>query len=318
MYTDSDDDDRETGLDFQFGNHSPGYPAPDINPNSHYDQSFDLSDSSNDSDKYTPGMGKSPAVGSGAPAAQSPSRKPRYDEDDDDFGLDNGGRYSPRANRSNTPDEDFGEKSEMASLFGLIAKFQPEPVEISVHWKPFVPELVPAIGTIDAFIKVPRPDGELDDLGLVIIDEPSIAQSNPQVLRMELREKYGVVSPGNESDGYVGSIEDPVKNYKALESWLESIEEIHRNRPPPTVIYTSKMPEFEDLMEPWPESFEEVLKSLPLPTSEIDLTLEEYARMVLALLEIPVSGNIIESLHHMFTLYAQFEGNYYFKSQEQQ
>ncbi|MBR0306437.1 MAG: DUF624 domain-containing protein, partial [Lachnospiraceae bacterium] len=39
--------------------------------------------------------------------------------------------------------------------------------------------------------------------------EPSIAQSNPQVLRMELREQYGVTSPGNESDGYIGAIEDP-------------------------------------------------------------------------------------------------------------
>jgi intraflagellar transport protein 46 len=42
--------------------------------------------------------------------------------------------------------------------------------------------------TVDAFVKVPHPDGEADALGLVIVDEPSVAQSNPQILRMELRE----------------------------------------------------------------------------------------------------------------------------------
>lgn len=238
---------------------------------------------------------------------------------DDD--LNNGGDFDryrtsyPQQPGSNLPDDDIAEGSDMASLFSLISKFQPEPVEISVHWKPFIPDLVPAIGAIDAFIKVPRPDGEMDDLGLVIVDEPSISQSNPQILRMELREQYGINSPANEGDGYIGFIENPQKNRKALMSWLESIEEVHRNRPPPTFIYSSKMPELEQLMEPWPEEFEETLNAVPLPSAEMDLSFEDYAKVICSLLEIPVRGNIIESLHHLFSLYAQFEGNQYFQSQ---
>lgn len=220
--------------------------------------------------------------------------------------------------RLNSPDDDnFGNGSDMASLFSLITNFQPEPVEISVHWKPFIPDLIPAIGQIDAFIKIPRPDGEMDELGLVVVDEPSISQSNPQIQRMELREQYGINSPANEGDGYIGFIEDPQKNRKALTSWLESIEEVHRNRPPPTFIYSSKMPELEQLMEPWPEEFEETLKSVPLPSAEMDLSFEDYAKVICSLLEIPVHGNIIESLHHLFSLYAQFEGNQYFQSQRE-
>ena len=232
---------------------------------------------------------------------------------DDD--LNNGTNFDHYRPGSNLPDDDIAEGSDMASLFSLISKFQPEPVEISVHWKPFIPDLVPAIGAIDAFIKVPRPDGEMDDLGLVIVDEPSISQSNPQILRMELREQYGINSPANEGDGYIGFIENPQKNRKALMSWLESIEEVHRNRPPPTYIYSSKMPELEQLMEPWPEEFEETLNAVPLPSAEMDLSFEDYAKVICSLLEIPVRGNLIESLHHLFSLYAQFEGNQYFQSQ---
>jgi intraflagellar transport protein 46 len=208
-------------------------------------------------------------------------------------------------------DADIGGGSGIASLFSLISKFHPEPVELSVHWKPFIPDLVPAIGTIDAFIKIPRPDGVFDDLGLVIVDEPSITQSNPQVLRMELREQYGISSPSNTGDCYIGFLEDPHKDRKALDSWLASIEEIHRNRPPPAIRYNQKMPEMEELMEPWSPKFEEVLGAIPLPGDDLDLEFDEYARVICALLEIPVKGNIIESLHHLFTLYSTFARTFY-------
>jgi intraflagellar transport protein 46 len=225
-----------------------------------------------------------------------------------------------RAPGSNSPRPDMvppGQPLELNSLFKLISEFQPNSVDIPVHWKPFIPELIPAIGSIDAFIKVPRPDAEFDELGLVIVDEPSITQSNPQILRMELREQYGLAAPDNQCDAYVGSIADVQRNPKALASWLDSLEEIHRNRPPPQVIYTSKMPELEGLMETWPEDMEEVLKAVVLPGCDMDLAFEEYSHVLCSLLEIPVRGNLIESLHCFFSLYSEFEGNQYFQSQRQ-
>ena len=53
--------------------------------------------------------------------------------------------------------------------------------------KPFIPEYVPAIGDIDAFLKVPRPDGKEDSLGLTVLDEPSAKQSDPHVLNLQMR-----------------------------------------------------------------------------------------------------------------------------------
>lgn len=325
MFSDSDEG-RDSTLDTRYGldfgdSKKETTPAnvPNITPDSRFDQSFSFSDSDNGSFVETKPKGKSNNVqapsqstpivsdtkyqsNSNAAKASNLASSPRQNQYDENYSLDN---------------DDMPDTSELASIFNLITNFQPEIVDLSVHWKPFVPDLVPAIGAIDAFIKVPRPDGEMDDLGLVILDEPSISQSNPQVLKMELREQYGVTSPGNEGDGYIGFIEDAPKNRKALDSFLASIEEIHRNRPPPVLIYTSQMPEMEDLMEPWDDKFEDTLKSCLLPTAELDISLEEYARIICALLGIPVKGNIIESLHHLFSLYAEFEANHYFQSQEQ-
>lgn len=37
---------------------------------------------------------------------------------------------------------------------------------------------------MDAFLKIPRPDGKEDDLGLKLLDEPSAQQSDPTVLEL--------------------------------------------------------------------------------------------------------------------------------------
>jgi intraflagellar transport protein 46 len=195
---------------------------------------------------------------------------------------------------------------ELAQLFSLISKFTPPPLELSPHCKPFLPALVPSIGAIDAFIKVPRPDGEQDPLGLTILDEPTIGCSNPQIMRMQLREKFGVVGV-NDSDGYIGFVQNVAKNPKALTSFLESYDEISRNRAAPAMNYTYKMPDLEELIQEWPEEMDSALSSLPLPTADMDLTLEEYTRVICAMLDIPVKGNVVESLHMLFSLYQMFK-----------
>ena len=53
--------------------------------------------------------------------------------------------------------------------------------------KPFIPDYIPAVGDIDAFISVPRPDGVKDKLGLAFVDEPCAKQSDPTVLDLQIR-----------------------------------------------------------------------------------------------------------------------------------
>lgn len=47
-------------------------------------------------------------------------------------------------------------------------------IEINTELKPFIPDYIPAVGEVDAFLKIPRPDGEVEKLGLAIIDEPKL------------------------------------------------------------------------------------------------------------------------------------------------
>jgi hypothetical protein len=143
MYSDSDPDDRDSNLDARLGGPAPsknryGMGDPKIELNSAYDRTVSFSD---DDDEGDDDVGRpSPAARPTRPSpAASVTRPPNPV-----------GKQSPPAayarQRSPQPDDlDIGAGSGIASLFSLISKFHPEPVELSVHWKPFIPDLIPAI-----------------------------------------------------------------------------------------------------------------------------------------------------------------------------
>ena len=40
-----------------------------------------------------------------------------------------------------------------------ILRYRPTMLELDAKLKPFIPEYIPAVGEVDAFLKMPRPDG---------------------------------------------------------------------------------------------------------------------------------------------------------------
>ena len=56
--------------------------------------------------------------------------------------------------------------AEVKDLFQYIDRYKPQEQELDTVLKCFIPEYIPAIGEMDAFIKIPRPDDKEDDLGL--------------------------------------------------------------------------------------------------------------------------------------------------------
>ncbi|XP_030320635.1 intraflagellar transport protein 46 homolog isoform X2 [Calypte anna] len=200
--------------------------------------------------------------------------------------------------------------SEIKELFEYIKRYTPKTIEIESKLQPFIPEFIPAVGDIDAFLKVPRPDGKPDNLGLLVLDEPSTKQSDPTVLSLWLTENS---KQHNITQIKVKCLENAEKNPKAIEDWIESISELHRCKPPATVHYTRPMPDIESLMQEWSSEFEELLGKVGLPTAEMNCNLAEYINMICAILDIPVYKGQIQPLHVLFSLYSEFKNSQHFK-----
>ena len=72
-------------------------------------------------------------------------------------GACKGGRGHARGHWSPLPPE---VSEEIRSLFGYIGRYSPHTIELEAMLQPFIPDYVPAVGDIDAFLKLPRPDGK--------------------------------------------------------------------------------------------------------------------------------------------------------------
>eukprot|EP00828_Plagiopyla_frontata_P040119 TRINITY_DN533_c0_g1_i3.p1 TRINITY_DN533_c0_g1~~TRINITY_DN533_c0_g1_i3.p1 ORF type:complete len:324 (-),score=75.51 TRINITY_DN533_c0_g1_i3:33-1004(-) len=176
---------------------------------------------------------------------------------------------------------------EIKELFKYITRFQPVNIELETKLKAFIPDYIPAVGEVDAFLKMPRPDLQGETLGLSVIDEPALNQSKRSKLELFLNEQN--ISKQDKAQQHVHSIENAAKNPREIQQWIEDVEEISKAKALPTVAYTKQMPDIESLMQIWPQEIEEALTKLKLPpTEDVDLNLEEYCKMACAIVDIPV------------------------------
>lgn len=246
----------------------------------------------------------------GAPAAlqhkKEDDESSSEEEGDHEESYDNiEGAYNPKDYQQ------LNVAAEVRDLFQYIERYKPQEVELDTPLRCFIPEYIPAIGELDAFIKIPRPDDKEDGLGLRYLDEPSPNQSDPTVLELQLRAKSKKLQYG---DVVVRSIEHADKNPGKVEKWIQDINDLHRSKPPPQVNYKQNMPDFDKLLDVWPEEFEQLLATVPLPSPDLDLSLPEYAKVLCSILDIPTYANPIESLHVMFTLFIEFRNNPHFQA----
>ncbi|KND00712.1 uncharacterized protein SPPG_03830 [Spizellomyces punctatus DAOM BR117] len=264
-----------------------------------------------------------------------------YDENDDDFSTGGHGGFSTKSRTSSfggggTSYKELSVNDELQELFQYIQRYKPQEQELETELKSFIPDYVPAIGDIDAFIKIPRPDGNPDQLGLLSLDEPNTEQSDPTVLDLHLRAITKSTAPIPTT---VRSI-DPINlktNPKLIDAWIKNTRDLHAHKPPQTVHYTKRMPDIEELMQVWPSQVEEGLAKVNLPTADIDLPLSQFAAFLSLILDIPISSpsqpssknqssypsqkgaaptHVVEALHVMFTLYSEFKNSAHFKAME--
>jgi len=197
-------------------------------------------------------------------------------------------------------------------LFPMIMEYEPKTIRMDYKLMPFIPDLIPAIGDVDAFIKIPRPDKKQDPLGLGVLDEPSCGQTDPQLLDLKLRALAKGATTGSAMD--VKNLPD-ADDATAINEWMDNVDSLHREKPPTKVYYSNPMPEIDQLMQAWPPAMEKRLNSHPpkLPGAK---SLEEAVDVACNILDIPVHkeepNGRIQSLHLMMSLYLEFKRSQHF------
>ena len=124
---------------------------------------------------------------------------------------------------------------EVKELFEYITRYKPQKIDLETKLKPFVPDYIPAIGEVDAFLKMPKPDGASEDLGINMLDEPALNNEDKTVLEMKYIQSKNVTRPAHID---IDSIEQADKKPKEISRWINSVSDLHKTRPPPTVNYT--------------------------------------------------------------------------------
>merc|ERR1711915_146061 len=238
---------------------------------------------------------------------QQPDDDEEDEEDDDDDDV-----AAPPAEGSYDPSEYdlLPVDGEIKDLFTFIVKYTPQTIDLEHKFKPFVPEYIPAVGDIDAFIRCARPDQKQEKLGLTVLDEPSATQSDPSVLELQLR----VVTKQSASKATRIKSVKAGEDSTAVEKWIRDISDLHRSKPPPSVHYQKTMPDIDGLMQDWPEDFEELLKTNSLPTADLAADLATQVDIVCGLLDIPRYKSRIQSLHVLFTLYSASKNSQHFNN----
>jgi intraflagellar transport protein 46 len=181
--------------------------------------------------------------------------------------------------------------------------------------KPFIPNYIPSVCEVDAFLKINRPDNLFEDLGLNVMDEPTINGIDKTIFSIEL--SYKLKTKGN-TNMNVKILENASKNPKQIQNWIDQIGELHKEKMSSTVSYSKHMPDIESLLQIWPEKFENYLKEISFPDERINIGLDNYAKIICNMLDIPVhklntNKSIIEALHVLFTVFLEFKVNQHFQ-----
>lgn len=167
-------------------------------------------------------------------------QKDAGDEDDDDKFAP--GAYNPMQ-YANLP-----VAGEVKELFEYIGRFKPQKIDLETKIRPFVPDFIPAVGEVDSFLKMHKPDVAKEDLGITVLDEPCLNSEDKTVLELKYVQSKNVVRTAPMD---VDSIDNADKKPKEISRWITAVQDLHKTRPPPTVNYSKAMPEFDALMEEW-------------------------------------------------------------------
>lgn len=198
--------------------------------------------------------------------------------------------------------EEEEDLSDLNAIYSLISRFSPTVPDLECKLLPFIPDYIPASGDIDTSLKVPRPDGEVEQLGRQVLDEPGV-QSDPSLLTLKLR-ALARRAPPQATAVKVRAAE----SLRDLDGWIASVEKLHRETHS-TPVQTLRLPDVERLMQEWDPEVEEILSTINIPPPDLDCSLSEYVAIMCAILDVPLHASKVASLHQVFSLYCEFRSS---------
>jgi len=160
------------------------------------------------------------------------------------------------------------------------------------------------VGDVDAFLKVEEPGVNMEKLGLGTLEEPTLLQSDPTILNLQLIHSTKLMSSKVVPVKTVDSVE---KNPQMVDKWIKDIADLHSSKPSPSVHYSKPMPDIDTLMQAWDPDMEKLLRDVELPGPDLDCNLETYVDLVCSIMGIPVQESRIQSLHVLFTLFQAYK-----------
>lgn len=111
----------------------------------------------------------------------------------------------------------------------------------------------------------------------------------------------------------IWSIEDARNNPEAIDQWIKCVQELQSMKQNSDFQNSHDFPSINELPRPLPKELRnEILSAseqdIRVPDPNLDLSVEDYAKIICSLLDIPVDeGSIISSVHTLFQLYLHLE-----------
>jgi len=198
--------------------------------------------------------------------------------------------------------------AELKEIMQYIPKYTPQNIDIDYKLQVFIPDFIPAVGDIDAFLKIVTPQpllsmdkeqlSEIKRLGLEVLDEPG-EQSEEALLQIKLRSIFAkpLAAPSA-----------LVKSPRDIDKWIHEIQSLHASR-----IHDNLMQQhqtqinIDNLMSEWPDAIEHTIESC-YPSSNLNCSLSEYVKIVCNLFDIPIENtdnhfDYVRALNILFNLY---------------
>ncbi|KAK2707539.1 hypothetical protein QYM36_015296, partial [Artemia franciscana] len=166
---------------------------------------------------------------------------------------------------------------DIEEYFEYLEIFEPEPIDFEPRLCPFVPDYIPSIGSVDPIIKVTKPYGGKEELGILILDEPCLPQSDPAILALQLR---SLSQHLNDTNMVVKHVNDIDKESNIINTWIKEVTDLHKANPVPTFRLPESMPSIESLLEPFSPEDTVLLKEEGIPFSLDDCTTEQLFKNI--------------------------------------